>query len=81
MTDLGVLFIAIGIIVFVFCRTLEVNKPITRYVIFTQEELDAIKNGDDIKTTDHNGNLVVYTNDKKYAKTMMSMKEKEVDND
>lgn len=52
-----------------------------RYVVFTQEELDAIKNGDNIRATDHDGNLVVYTNEEKYTKMIMSMKEKEIDNE
>lgn len=49
-----------------------------RYIVFRQEELDAIKDGDTIKATDHNGDLVVYINEEKYAKMMTSMKEKEI---
>ena len=35
-----------------------------------QEELDAIKNGDDIKSIDQDGHLVVFTNRKKYIKML-----------
>lgn len=52
-----------------------------RYVVFTQEELDAIKSGYDIKSFDHNGQMVVYTNEEKYSKMLKSMKEKEFDDD
>lgn len=49
-----------------------------RYVVFTQEELDAIKSGFDVvKSIDQDGHLVVYTNDEKYTEMLMSMKEKE----
>lgn len=50
-----------------------------RYVVFTQEELDAIKSGNDVKNIDHEGHMVIYTSEEKYAKMLMSMKEKEFD--
>lgn len=50
-----------------------------RYVVFTQEELDAIKDGFDVILNDNNGNSVIYTNEEKYTKMLMSLKEKEID--
>ena len=52
-----------------------------RYVVFTQVELDAIKSGDDVKSIDQDGNLVIYTNEEKYENMLLSAKEKEFTDD
>lgn len=52
-----------------------------RYVVFTQEELDAIKSGDDVKSIDQEGRLVIYINKEKYENMLISAKEKEFTDD
>ena len=52
-----------------------------RYIVFTQEELDAIKSGNDVKSIDRDGHLVIYTNEEKYKNMLISAKEKEISDD
>lgn len=52
-----------------------------KYVVFTQEELDAIKSGYDIKSIDQDGHPVIYTNKEKYENMLLSAKEKEFSDD
>lgn len=52
-----------------------------KYVVFTDEELDAIKSGTDIGAKDKDGNLVIYTSEEKYTKMLISIKEKEFNDD
>ena len=46
------------------------------YIIFTEEELEAMKNGKNISTPNNDGHLTVYLSEDSYNKMMMSMREK-----